>query len=246
MRADRIVAAAGAAGAAVLAAQLLVRPIVGLADNGDFSKVMRPAGLAYLEPEPARYFRWASSKFAFAAPRPDPDGYRTSETVLARSATAASGLVGASLFDIRALGALHAALLLLGLALGIAATRDLAPAARWTAAILLVLVFTDVAYAAPLNSLYGQAASLVFFLVTAGITALAIRRGDLSGAWLAAYFVAAALFVCSKPQEALQAPLLAALGAALAGGGTRRRATAIVLAVLLLGVAIVYFRATPR
>ena len=246
MRADRIVAAAIAAGAAVLTAQLLVRPIVGLADNGDFSKVMRPAGLAYLEPEPARYFRWASSKFAFAAPRPDPDGYRTSETVLARSATAASGLVGASLFDIRALGALHAALLLLGLALGIAATRDLAPAARWTAAILLVLVFTDVAYAAPLNSLYGQAASLVFFLVTAGITALAIRRGDLSGAWLAAYFVAAALFVCSKPQEALQAPLLAALGAALAGGGTRRRATAIVLAVLLLGVAIVYFRATPR
>ena len=113
MRADRIVAAAIAAGAAVLTAQLLLPPIVGLADNGDFSKVMRPAGLAYVEPEPARYFRWASSKFAFAAPRPDPDGYRTSETVLARSATAASGLVGASLFDIRALGALHAALLLL-------------------------------------------------------------------------------------------------------------------------------------
>ncbi len=246
MRADRIVAAAVAAGAAVLTAQLLLPPIVGLADNGDFSKVMRPAGLAYVEPEPDRYFRWAPSKFAFAAPRPDPDGYRTSETVLARAAATASSLVGASLFDIRALGALHAALLLLGLGFGIAATRDLAPAARWTAAILLVLVFTDVAYAAPLNSLYGQAASLVFFLVTVGIAALAIRRGGLPGAWLPAYFIAAALFVCSKPQEALQAPLLAALGAGLAGGNTRRRGTAIVLALLLLGVAIVYFRATPR
>lgn len=248
MRADRIVAAAVAAGAAVLTAQLLVRPIVGLADNGDFSKVMFPAGLAYVEPEPDRFFRWAPSKFAFAAPRPDSDGYRTTETMLARAAAAASRLAGASLFDIRILGALHAALLLLGLGLGIAAARDLAPAARWTAAILLVLVFTDVAYAAPLNSLYGQAASLVFFLVTAGIAAFAIRRGGLSGAWLPAYFISTALFVCSKPQEALQAPLLAALGVGLSlpGRNARRRFAAIALAALLIGLAIVYFRATPR
>src|SRR4029453_1191939 len=109
-----------------LTVQLLVRPIVGLADNGDFSKVMRPAGLEDGEPEPERDFRLAPSKFAFAAPGPDPDGYRTPETVLARAAAAASSLAGASLFDIRALGALHAALLVLSLGFGIAATRDLA------------------------------------------------------------------------------------------------------------------------
>ncbi len=222
-RSALLVAGALAAAAAALVTTLMLPPIVGLADNGDFFKVMQPAGLAYAQPEPERYFRWAPSTFAFASPRPDRDGYRTTEALLARVAAAAARLANARLFDIRVLGALHAALLLLGLGLAIAAAGDLAPAARWTAAILLVFVFADVAYAAPLNSLYGQAASLVFFLVTIGIAAVAMRRGGLSGAWLPAYFLAAALFVCSKPQESLHAPLLAALGLGLARSG---RATA--------------------
>jgi hypothetical protein len=239
-----LTAVALAAAAAILSAQLLVPPVVGLADNGDFVKVMRPAGLAYVEPAPERYFRWAPAKFAFAPRESDPDGYRTSEILLARIAVGTARGAGAGLFDIRTLGTLHAGLLLLGLGLGLAAAAGLVPAARWTAAALLVFVFTDVAYAAPLNSLYGQAASLVFLALTLGIAALAIRRGALSGAWLPAYFLAAALFVCSKPQEALQAPILAALGVALAEKG-RTRAAALGFAALLLAGAFFYFRATP-
>ena len=246
MRADRIAVLAGVAAAGLfLAWQLLVPPIVGLADNGDFLKVMRPAGLAYVEPAPGRYFRWAPAKFAFADRETDPDRYVTSETLLAVSAAAVSKLAGASLFDIRVVGALHAALLLLGLGLALSAAAPLAPAARWTAAALLVFVFTDVAYAAPLNSLYGQAASIVFLMLTVGIAAVGVRRGALSGAWLAAYFLAAALFVCSKPQEALQAPILAALGVALGGKELRRRSLAGVLALALIAAGWIYFRATP-
>jgi MYXO-CTERM domain-containing protein len=234
-----------AAGAWMLSAQLLVRPIVGLADNGDFVKVMRPAGLAYAEPGFAEFFLWAPDKFAFAEPKEAPDRYVTSETLLARLAVDGARLAGARLFDIRVLGALHAGLLLLGLGFLVAAARDLAPAARWTAAVALVLVFTDVAYAAPLNSIYGQASSLVFFLVTCGIAALGIRRGGLAGVWLPAYFVAAALFVGSKPQETLHAPLLAALGVGLACSHRRRRAAAIALGVVLTTLGFAYFKRTP-
>ncbi len=247
MRSDRIaVAAVVAAAACLLAMQLLVKPIVGLADNGDFANVMGPAGLAYVEPEPDRYFRWASTRFAFAEPEKDPERYSTTETLLARAAVVASQLAGARLFDIRIMGGLHAAILLLGVGLWIAASRDLAPAARWIGAFLLVFVYTDVGYAAPLNSLYGQAASLVFFLSTTGIAALAIRRGALAGAWLPAYFLAATLFACSKPQESLHAPLLAVLGVALAWGNRRRRAVAMGLAAVLLAAAHVYFRTAPQ
>ena len=246
MRAERAAAVFGLAAAAFfLTWQLLVPPIVGLADNGDFVKVMRRAGLAYLEPSPDRYFRWAPSKFAFAEREPDPDGYVTSETPLARTAVAVSKLAGAKRFDIRALGALHAALLLLGLGLALAALKGLAPPAGWTAAVLLVFVFTDVAYAAPLNSLYGQAASLVFLMLTVGIAAMGVQQGGLSGGWLAAYFVAAALFVCSKPQETLQAPILAGLGVVLAGKERRPRIAAAVCAALLIASAWISFRSTP-
>jgi hypothetical protein len=246
VRTDRLTAVAGVTAAALLLAwQLLVPPIVGLADNGDFAKVLRPAGLADVEPAPDRYFRWAPAKFAFAEKERDPEPYVTSETFLARTAVALSRLAGAKLFDIRALGALHAALLLVGLGLALAAAGDLAPAARWTAAVLLVFVFTDVAYAAPLNSFYGQAASFVFLVLTLGIAAVGIRRGGLSGGWLPAYFLAAALFVCSKPQEALQAPILAVLGVALGGKEGRRRIAATALAAALIATAWIYFRATP-
>jgi hypothetical protein len=236
MRSDRIAIAAVAAAACLLAAQLLVKPIVGLANNGDFINAMGPAGLAYVDDDTSRFFRWTLTTFAFTEPVTDPERYGTTEALLA----------GARLFDIRVMGGLHAALLLLGFGLCVAATRGLAPAARWTAAILFVLVFTDVAYAAPLNSLYGQAAALVFLLLTAGIAALAIRRGGLAGPWVPAYFVAAGLFACSKPHEPLHAPLLAALGVVLAWGGRRGRAAAIGLAVVLLAAAHVYFRSTPQ
>ncbi len=246
MRPDRITVAVVAAAACLLALQLLVKPIVGLADNGDFANVMGPAGLARVEPAPDRYFRWAATELAFTEPEKDPERYATTETLLARAAVGAARLAGARRFDIRVMGGLHVAILLAGVGFWIAASRDLAPAARWIGGVLLVFVFTDVGYAAPLNTLYGQAASLVFFLVTSGIAALAIRRGALAGAWLPAYFLAATLFACSKPQESLHAPLLAVLGVALAWGNRRRRAGAIGLAVVLLAAAHVYFRAAPQ
>ncbi len=222
-----------------------MKPIVGLADNGDFVNTMGPAGLAYVDSDPNRFFRWTSTTFAFTEPERDPERYWTTEVLLARAAVVASKLAGARFFDIRVMGAVHAALFLLGFGLCVAATRGLAPAARWTAAILL-LVFTDVGYVAPFNSLYGQAAALVFFMLTAGIAALAIRRGGLAGPWVPAYFLAAGLFACSKPQESVHAPLLAAFGVVLAWGGRRRRAAAIGLAVVLLAAAHVYFRSSPQ
>src|SRR5690348_4774226 len=46
-----------AAASAILAHQLLLRPIVGLADNGDFDRITRPLGLAVVAPPAERYFR---------------------------------------------------------------------------------------------------------------------------------------------------------------------------------------------
>lgn len=246
----RLLAAALGLAAAALAAQLLFRPIVGLANEGDFGRVMRPAGLRYLtDARDEIYYGHVVRTFAIVPPATAAGGYRTSEIPLARIARLANTVVlSPTTFDLRFLAVVHAAILLAALALLILATRDLAPAARWAGAALFVFVFTDVGYAAAFNSFYPQTASLLFLFLTLGIAGEAVRRGSLRGGWLAAYFFAAALFVCSKPQEAIQAPLLALMGVALSGVRARGfwRFAAVWLGAALIALAAWYYRATPR
>jgi hypothetical protein len=244
-----LVAAALTAAAVALSAQLFVSPIVGLADNRDYERVMGYAGFQHTTADYAeRYFSFLRSQYAVVAPGWFRGGYHTSETLLAFGARWLHlAFARGPLFDIRLLGGIHAALLLLALAGLIRACRDLTLTAQALVAALLVFVFTDVGYVAPFNSFYSQTASLLFLLLTAAIAASAVRRGELSGGWLIAYFATAALFVCSKPQEKLAAPLLALYGLRLAGAGWRGawRRPAVWLALGLLSFSIWYGRHAP-
>lgn len=245
-----IVAAAIAAAAAILTVELLVPPIVGLADNGDFEKVMGPVGFQYRETAfDAKYLRYVVQDFAIAPPGWYRSGYRTSEILIAGLARRIAMIFAPhGPFDIRVLGALHILLFLTALFLLLTSCRDLAPAAQWLAAALLVFFFTDVGYAGPFNSFYSQTASLLFLLLTVGAGALAIERGRLSGSLVLVYFVCAALFVASKPQESIHGPLLAVFGLRLGGAPhvpLWRRPVAWLAAVLCV-FSLWYYRETPR
>ena len=233
----------------ILALQLFVQPVVGLADNRDYERVMGYAGFQHTTDVPAdRYFSFLRTQYAVVAPGWFKGGYHSSETLLAFAARYAHlAFCRQPLFDLRLLGGIHAALLLLALAGLVRACRDLAWPTQALVAGLLVFVFTDVGYAAPLNSFYSQAASLVFLLLTAAIAAEAVRRGRLSGGLLLAYFGCALLFVGSKPQEKLAAPLLALFGLRLAAvplAGAWRRG-AVWLGVGLCAFSVWYGRHTP-
>jgi hypothetical protein len=237
------------AAAAILASQLLVAPVIGLADNGDYERIMGPAGFQHTtEDGSERYFHFLRTSYRVAEPGWSHNGYLSSETLLAFAARYLHlGLSRTSLFDLRLIGAIHSVLLLVALGLLIRACRDLRPATQIVVAGLLVFVFTDVGYVAPFNSFYSQTASLLFLLLTAGVAAEAVRRGRLSGPWLLAYFTFAILFVCSKPQEKLAAPLLALYGIRLAGVRFREvwRSAAAWMAVGLCAFAVWYGRQTP-
>jgi len=249
LRARAASIAAVAAAAALVSLQLFVPPIVGLANNGDYGRMMDYAGVRYrpgTSPE-QMYFLNIQREFELVRPVRSGTGYLSSEAGLAL----AGRLVGQAfsrngLFDIRALGAVHAAVLLAALWLLTNCVRARPAATRWTAAALAVFFFTDVGYVAPFNSFYSQVAALLFCLLTFGIAAEGIARGGLSGAWLAAFFVSAALFVAAKPQESLHAPLLAVLGWRLASRhrGTRRAAAWAGVALCAFGVW--YYAQTPR
>jgi hypothetical protein len=238
--------------AALLSLQLLAPPVIGLANNGDFERVMGPVGFQYLTQERAeKYFFWINTKFAYAPPGWYSSGLITSELILARVARAvAEPFSSDGLFDIRVLGGVHILLLLAGLGLLAAAMAPLPRPAQWVGAVLLVLVFTDVGYAAPFNSFYSQTASLLFLLLTLGVLARWVARPGPDPRFAAPFFLFAGLFVLSKPQEAIQAPWLALAGLRLAmagegGAKVPRRLAPLAGAVLLCVLGAWYYRKTP-
>jgi hypothetical protein len=244
-----ILVAALTVAAATLSMQLFVAPIVGLADNGDYERVMGYAGFQHTTAiYGERYFSFLRTRYAVARPGWFRGGYHSSETILALAARYLHlAFSKRAFFDIRELGAIHAALLLLALGGLIRACRSLSVPTQVLVAGLLVFVFTDVGYVAPFNSFYSQTASLLFLLLTAAIAAEAVRKGRISGGPLLAYFGCALLFVGSKPQERLAAPLLALFGMRLAGvrfAGAWRRA-AVWLGIGLCAFSVWYGRHTP-
>ena len=236
--------------AILLALQLLIPPILGLANEGDFERVMGYAGVNYLTDRfDEKYRGHIVTKFAIVEPGWYRSGYLTSEVPLAWLAREASVILRPGRpFDLRFLGGVHILLLLIALGLLLSSCRDLSVVSQCLAASLLVFVFADVGYAAALNSFYAQTASLLFMLLTLGCAAVAIRSGGLRGRLVVAYFLCAALFVCSKPQEAVLGPLLAAWGIWLARSPRERwwRGPVVWLAAGLCAFSFWYYRQIPK
>jgi hypothetical protein len=245
----RIAALAVAAALAVLALQLLVPPVSGLADNGDYQRVMGYAGFDHsTDVYGDRYFSFLRTQYRVLPVGWWRGGYLSSEIAVALVARVTSPAAWrGELFDLRGLAAVHIALFLLALVVLLRACRELPVAAQATAAVLSVFFFTDIGYAGPFNSFYSQTASFSFLLLLVAVAAEAVRRGRLDGALLLAYFFCAAAFVGSKPQEAIQGPLLALLALRLAGVGVRGalRRPALWLALALCGFSAWYGRTTP-
>jgi len=222
----------------VLVRQLLLPPIVGLADNGDYQRVLDPLGLQHRATAwEDRYFGWLGREYV-AGPSA-PAQLLSSQLLLSGAAVGLGRLLpGNGGFDIRLMGALHLALYLLGLALILRAARTFAAPARAVIDAALLLAATDVAYVAPLNSFYAEAATLVGLALLIGCALLALRD---DGAWrLAApgYLAASALFVAAKPQNGFLAIPLAALAFVMLPRGRGRLPRAAVAAGAVLLVAL--------
>jgi hypothetical protein len=234
--------------AAILVAQLAVRPIVGLADNGDYERALLAVNLAYTTDRyDERYWDFVNTEYRIV-PTGDRTLYLSSDLLLARAAILLDRLAtGDDLFDLRALGLLRALLYLGAIGLVLVAARPLPALARALIAVLVVLACTDVGYVAYFNSMYSEAASLVFLYLTIGVYLLVATRERAGPALFAGFYVAALLFLTAKLQNAALCLALAPLCYYLV---TRRFATAgrpvaLTLAVGLVAVALAYYAVFP-
>jgi hypothetical protein len=205
---------------ALTASQLFVRPIIGLADNGDFPKVLGPNSVCDPNGE--------KDAFAYVYPRyviRDECFWNSrtlsSEKLVVEILKSAAQAFDRTSFSITGAGKAHLAVLLVALAVLLWSLRESPLALRCGLPVLAMVIFSDVAYVAYLNSFFMDAFSMVFLLLVAALGGAWVLRPR---AWVAiAFGIAGVLFGLSKTPHGVAALFLAGLAAWFAVGSLRRR-----------------------
>jgi len=225
----------------VISWQLMLRPVVGLANNGDFGKVLGSFGLgAPREHE----FRFADTKYDFDSRYFYKNGFFSSEFILVVPALALSAMLSRSgRFDLRHMGLIHGALFLLAIILFVRLLADLRRGAQYGLGLAVLFVFGDVAYVSYLNSFYMDVAAYLFMLLATVLYLRALRwRRRLDWVLL---LISCLLLVTSKPQHAVLGFPLAMLFLAQKDEGRTTRAVWVAIGLGVAGTAVFVF-VTPR
>jgi hypothetical protein len=220
-----------AAAAAVLFWQLMAPPVIGVANNGDFS---RTYGIFHLTMPVADEFRYSDTHYQF-----DPrvnyfGGFYSSEVLLVLPALALNAIFSKDgRFDVRFLGLIHGALFLAAFYLFLPLLSSSPRWLRWLTGAVALLFFGDVMYVAYLNSFYTDVAALLFLLLSVVLALRVLRWRRRLDTVL--FVVASLLLVTSKAQHSALGFWLAGFLCVLGGRKLRWLAAAIVaLAVLWL------------
>ncbi|WP_058300909.1 glycan biosynthesis hexose transferase WsfD [Gorillibacterium timonense] len=199
--------------AVILYAVLLLRsPVIGVADNGDFARVMGAGGLQYAdagESHEDRYYRYSHASYAFDGFHIG--GYASSQLPFLYIAGMAGRLFG-GLFDIRVLSALYFAFMAAALVLAVKYGKTRSATANAFLVAALSFVFLDIGYLAYFNSLFGEPVALIFLILTTALAYAIARTEQASSRLLACFYVAAAILACTKIQNAPVGVAFALLG----------------------------------
>jgi hypothetical protein len=229
--------------------QLIIPPIVGLADNGDFWKVSSKLGLKPIASDPeSRFWNYILVKYEIISRANPYEGLLTSEFLIGEAAFQIWRILSKeAFFDIRFLAVTRLAFLLLAIGLSLWAARTFKPLTHILLSMAVVLVFTDASYLLYFNSFFTEPSSFLFIGLTTALFLVLITREEPRIGLLALWFVTASLFVCSKPQNSPLGLLLAGFGLGLSrlGKGRPWKFTASVLSICLCLLSYGYYLRTP-
>ena len=231
----------------LIAYQIFIPPVTGLANNSDFVYVLGKFSVCPADREKQNNIYLVTDYFVDRAQCTWDIGLVSTELPLTWLALNLSKpITGKNRFDLRVLAAVHLVFLLVAFAVLLSVTSRGSPAIRYGIPVLAILIFTDVAYTCYLNSVYLDAPAMVLFLATTAFAAAASVNP--ASRWLAAGFLfcgVALTFV--KSQHAILALIFAALAITLALRSAKRmrliwNGVAGVLVIAMLTM----FAVTPR
>lgn len=218
--------------------QLMLPPVVGLANNGDFGKILGNFGLGALE---EHEFVFADTKYDFHSRYFYKAGFSSSEMLLVVPSLALSAILSRNgRFDLRYVGLIHGVLFLIAIVLFVPLLAELEPWARYGLGFAVLFVFGDVAYASYLNSFYMDVAAYLSLLLAAALY-LRVLRWRRRRDWIL-LVISCLLLVTSKPQHAaLGFPIALLFLAQKEETGTKRAVWAAV-GLALAGTSVICLR----
>ncbi len=190
--------------------QLFLRPITGVADNGDFPKVL--ARFDVCDPNHERdVLQYVYPKYIIDERCHWDSRLASSETLFVRTIKQLALWSGRTSIGITDVGMAHLSVMLASLGILLWALHPGSPVFRFGIPPFVILIFSDVLYVSYLNSFYMDAASMVFLLLTAALAVAATLRPR---AWVTVAFgVAGVLLALSKTQHVVTGFLFAGLAA---------------------------------
>ena len=232
----------------ILVSILMLKPVIGVADNGDFNRIMTAGGIEYSAEESYQdkyfgYFHQTYSYYAMAW-----GGYVSSQIPLAILAGLIGRLVNGEYFDIRILGVMHSMLYLAALYVWLRFNKSSSAIGNSIAVVLSAFIFLDIGYIAYFNSFFGEALTLILMLLTFGL-ALAVAGSD-KASWrmLALFYISSILLTATKLQNAPIGIILIAAGLCFWQFSKERawRRTIVIGTASLLVAAAVMYVAAPK
>jgi hypothetical protein len=187
---------------------IMVSPVIGMADSGDFGRVLGVTGLAVLNPNESYeqlYFHYAHRLFDYGGYTTG--GYVSTHVILVALAGIIGRLWNGQVFDIRVLGVCYSILYVWAVYLLI---RNAPSAKKFShtlivtlgLAISLMFIFGDIGYLAYFQSFFGEPYALIALLLMVA-SAMAIASSPLpTGKLLALFIIAAVAVATSKIQNA--------------------------------------------
>lgn len=225
---------------ALLVWQVWAEPFTGMADSGDFERVMRWGGLAHPAGTYAEtYFGWALRSFPIVRhPLTAYGWYLSSEGLFIKLVACLARPFGTT-FDVRLMGSFHAIAFIGAVAVLFAGWRAAFRRSPLFLLPALALLLADNAYVAYFNSFYSEPATMIFLLLTLGTGFLLASAEAPEKRHLMWFFASAVGLMTAKMQNVtLAVPLLvfvAWLYARNTDPAWRRRLTKGCAALLLVG-----------
>lgn len=234
--------------AGIVGFQLFGAVPIGLADNGDFARILGPLRLWPAAPagNPNLHFKYFVNDYVVADPVYDIGAPSSEEFVASLAKRIAAIVLPTGTFRLQLMGFLHGAILMLALFILLDALRVRAAWLRLVCGLLLLVIWTDLEYVQQLNTAYTDAGAIVALAV---VFSIAVRCLLVAGSWPWAFsFIFFGCFLLgTKTQHETALPFLIAfcLFAAFRARGKFNRAAWLLAPALLLATAIWMVEKTP-
>lgn len=237
------------AGCGLIIYLLFIRPFIGVADNGDFLRMMNTIGLNYYDAAETyadRFFSFSHSRFSY-------DNlfrgfYPSSQILLVLVPRLIGGVFHGSYFDIRLLAIVYALLLLAATWLLVKYNARGSYITGLLLGAALLFVFYDIGYLAYFNSLFGEPVSMVFMLLTFAFGLRLTSQEKPTTKGLTLFFIAVLFLICSKIQNApigIAFALIFLRFATLKGAGNWRK-LALRFSVAVCLVSVIMYVGAPK